>query len=97
MGMQLLNKFKCFMAQSHRWAHFLGGLVLGLVFGFDAAIVVSAAMEGKDCQNDRLNAPYGLDCRKWTWRCWDWWDFALTMIGGVIGSAVRWAVIGRFM
>lgn len=97
MAMQLLNNLKHFMAQSHRWAHFLGGLVLGLVCGFDAAVVVAAAMEWKDCQHDRLNAPYGLDCRKWTWRCWDWWDFGLTVTGGLLGSVLRWLMTGRFM
>jgi len=85
------------ICQSHRWSHFVGGLVLGLVFGFGAAVVVAAAMEWKDCQHDRLNAPYGLDCRKWTWRCWDWWDFGLTVAGGLLGSAIRWLVVGRFL
>ena len=97
MAMQLLNKLKCFMAQSHRWAHFCGGLVLGLVCGLDAAVVVSAAMEFKDCQHCRLNSPYSIDFRRWYWRAWDWWDFAVTVVGGVIGSVVRWLVVGRFM
>lgn len=95
--MQLLNKLKHFMAQSHRWAHFLGGLVLGLVCGLDTSIALAAAMEWKDCQHDRLNAPHGLDCRKWTWRCWDWTDFAVTVAGGLLGSAIRWMVVGRFL
>ena len=97
MAMQLLNKFKCFMAQSHRWAHFCGGLVLGLVCGLDAAVVVSAAMEFKDCQHCRLNSPYSIDFRRWDWCSWDWCDFAVTVVGGLIGSVVRWLVVGRFM
>ncbi len=37
MEMQLLGKFKCFMAQSHRWAHFCGGLAaVGMLFGYAA-------------------------------------------------------------
>lgn len=97
MEMQLLRKFKCFMAQSHRWAHFLGGLVLGLVCGLDAAVAVAGAMEFKDCQHCRLNSPYSIDFRRWDWRAWDWWDFAVTVVGGVIGSVIRWLVVGRFM
>jgi hypothetical protein len=97
MEMQLLNKFKCFMAQSHRWAHFLGGLVLGLVFGLDATVAVAAAMEFKDCQHDHINSSYCIDFRRWNWRSWDWWDFAMTVAGGLIGSVIRWLVVGRFM
>lgn len=83
--------------QSHRWAHFCGGLVLGLVCGIDAAVAVAAAMEFKDCQHCRLNSPYSIDFRRWDWRAWDWWDFAVTVVGGLIGSVVRWLVVGRFM
>ena len=82
---------------SHRGLHFVCGLLLGLVCGLDAAVVVAAALEAKDCQNDRLNAPYGLDFRKWTWRCLDWWDFGLTVAGGLVGSVLRWLAIGWFM
>lgn len=82
--------------QSHRWAHFCGGLVLGVVFGLDAAVAVAAAMEFKDCQHDYINR-YSIDFSRWDWRAWDWWDFAVTVVGGVIGSVVRWLVVGRFM
>ena len=85
------------MGKSHRWSHLVGGFVVGLLFGYWAVVCVSAALEWKDCQHDRLNAPYGLDFRKWIWRCWDWTDFALTVSGGVLGSVIRWWVIGRFM
>lgn len=94
---QFLHRILDFLNESHRWSHLVGGFAVGLVFGLGAALCVSAALEVKDCQNDRLNAHYGLDFRKWIWRCWDWWDFALTVGGGLLGSLIRWLVIGRFM
>ena len=92
-----LHKILGFLSESHRWSHLVGGFAVGLVFGIGAAVCVSAALEWKDCQHDRLNAPYGLDFRKWIWRCWDWTDFVLTVAGGVTGSVIRWLVIWRFM
>lgn len=94
---QFLHKIWVFLNESHRWSHLAGGFAVGLVFGFGAVVCVSAALEWKDCQHDRLNAPYGLDFRKWIWRCWDWTDFGMTVAGGVVGSVVRWLVVGRFM
>ena len=97
MVKQFLHSIMFYMGKSHRWSHLIGGFAVGLVFGFGAALCVAATLEVKDCQHDRLNAPYGLDFRKWIWRCWDWTDFALTAAGGAIGSLVRWLVVGRFM
>ena len=94
---QYLHDFIFWFCQSHRWAHFLGGLVLGLDFGFDAAFVVSAVIEFKDCQHDHMNSPYSIDFMCCDWRAWDWWDFAVRVVGGLIGSVVRWLVVGRFM
>jgi hypothetical protein len=97
MNSNFLHRIFGFLNVSHRWSHLVGGFTVGLVFGFDVALCVAATLEWKDCQHDRLNAPYGLDCRKWIWRCWDWTDFTLTVAGGVLGSLIRWWVIGRFM
>lgn len=70
------------------------GLLLGLFFGFGGALCAAGALEFKDCQHDGRNA--GLMPWKpgWTWRCWDWIDLGLTVAGGLLGSLVRWWVIG---
>lgn len=85
------------LKKSNRIHHFIIGFISALLSGFVCSILVGCAMEGKDCQNDRLNAPYGLDFRKWIWRRWDWVDFACTVAGGLVGSVLRWWMIGRFM
>lgn len=84
-----------YMGKSHRWSHLVGGFAVGLVFGFGAALCVAAALEAKDCQHDTKNT-YRLFI-EWTWKAWDWTDFAITCVGGAIGSLVRWLVVGRFM
>lgn len=90
---RILNWLK----KSNRIHHFIIGFISALLSGFVCSILVGCAMEGKDCQYDRLNAHYGLDFRKWIWRCWDWTDFGLTVAGGLFGSVIRWLVIGRIM
>ena len=70
------------MRQSHRLHHLVGGFGVGVVCGMDAAVAVAAALEFKDYQ--------------WGGKP-DWIDFALTVAGGVLGSFVRWLVVGRFI
>lgn len=86
-----------FVSQSHRGLHIVCGLLVGLVFGFGAVICVAGALELKDCQHDGLNVRHGVKLKRWIWRAWDWTDFFCTVAGGLIGSVLRWWVIGRFM
>ena len=67
---------------SHRWQHLAGGFAVGFACGIDAAVAVAAALEFKD--------------RQWGGKP-EWIDFALTVAGGMLGSFLRWLVIGRFM
>ena len=99
MVKQFLHSIMFYMGKSHRWSHLIGGFAVGLVFGFGAALCVAAALEFKDVQHDGWNQPEwaGNNPFKWRWACWDWVDFAITCVGGVIGSLVRWLVVGRFM
>ena len=83
------------MKQSHRWWHIVIGFLVGLYFGFGAAVCVGIAFEGKDVQHDPRNAKRTF--RDWTWKAWDGIDLGLTVAGGLLGSLVRWWVIGRFM
>lgn len=86
-----------FVSQSHRGLHLVCGLLVGLVFGFGAALVAAGALEFKDCQHDRLNVRLGMKVKRWTWRSWDWRDFGFSAGGGVIGAVVRWIVVGDFL
>ena len=88
----------CFLKESHRGAHltmgFLGGLFLTALF----AVGFAVGMEAKEVQADRENTGKSW-YKPWylCWRRWDWIDVGLTVGGGVIGSVVRWLVVGCFM
>ena len=95
-----MSKIKQFfhdLSKSHRSHHVAGGFLVGLVFGFGAVVCVAGALEFKDVQHDRLNTRLDMKFKRWIWRSWDWVDFACTVAGGLLGSLVRWLVIGRFM
>lgn len=95
-----MSKIKQFfhgLSQSHRSHHVAGGFLLGLFFGFLTVAVAAATLEFKDCQYDKWNAQCGVKVWKWRWKSWDWVDFACTVAGGLLGSLIRWWVIGRFM
>ena len=85
------------LSQSHRSQHIGVGFLVGLFCGFDAAVCVAIAFEGKDCQYDRYNSQYGAKIWKWRWRNFDWVDFACTVAGGLVGSVLRWLAIGWFI
>ena len=95
--MERIKQFLHGLSQSHRSHHVAGGFLLGLFFGFLTVVVAAATLEFKDCQYDRWNTRLGLKFKRWIWRAWDWVDFACTVAGGLLGSLVRWLVIGRFM
>lgn len=97
IDMMDLDGIARFLSGSHRGLHLVCGLAVGLLFGLGAALVAAGALEFKDCQYDRWNAQYGVKVWKWRWKSWDWVDFACTVAGGLLGSLVRWLVIGRFM
>lgn len=86
-----LGNFAAWLAASHRRAHLLGGLLLGLLLSFPAALGAALGMELKDCQRDGLNRAKTPD--RWTWRCWDWADFALTAAGGLAGGAANGIIL----
>ena len=91
---QFLHSIKCFMCESHRWSHLVGGFAVGLAFGFGAAMCV-VAFECKDVQHDPRNAKRKF--KDWTWKAWDGVDLGFTVAGGLLGGLVRWWVIGRFI
>ena len=93
--MERIKQFLHGLSQSHRSQHIIVGFLVGLFFGADAAACVGIAFECKDVQHDPRNAKRTF--RDWTWRSWDWIDLGLTVAGGLLGSLIRWLVIGRFM
>ena len=73
-----MNKIVSWMKGSNRWKHLLGGFVVGLLFSFPAALGCAGAMEYKDWQwGGRVEAA----------------DFLLTAGGGLMGGALRLAVV----
>lgn len=95
--MKIRQFFHRFIVNSHRSHHIVGGFLVGLFFGFNAVVCVAGALEFKDCQYDRWNAQYGVKVWKWRWKSWDWVDFFCTVAGGLVGSVLRWWMIGKFM
>ena len=71
------------------------GFLSGLFIDFLFALGFAVGMEAKEVQADRENTgrpwykPWGL-----CWRKWDCVDVGLTVGGGVIGSVVRWLIVG---
>lgn len=63
---------------SNRWKHLIGGFVLGLFLTFLCALGCGGGMEFKDMQ--------------WGGK-WDWIDFSLTCLGGIVGQAVQLLVV----
>lgn len=80
---------------SHRGWHFVCGLLVGFFFGADAAACVGIAFECKDVQHDKRNTK--MRFKDWTWKAWDGVDLGFTVAGGLVGSLIRWWVIGRFI
>jgi len=66
------------LKESNRWKHLVGGFVLGLFLTFISPITAAGCLEFKDVQ--------------WGGR-WEWLDFALTCIGGILGGAINMIII----
>ena len=79
------------LKESNRQYHFVAGIVSALIGTLIGAILVAAAIEGKDCQSDELNQ--GIPPYSWNWRRWDWLDFLATVLGGVIGQAIVLGIV----
>ena len=95
---ELIHGVIYFLRQSHRGAHLVVGILSGLFIDFLFAVGFAVGMESKEVQADRENTGKSW-WKPWTlcWRKWDMIDFGLTAIGGVVGSVVRWLVVGWLM
>lgn len=76
-----MNKIIAFLRKSNRYKHLLGGFLVGICascpwHGLYAAVVAASCLELKD----RLRGSR-----------WDWIDWFMTVIGGVI-AAVFWLI-----
>lgn len=88
----------CFMKKSHRGAHLAVGFLSGLFFTLLFTAGFALGMEAKEVQADRENIDKSL-WKPWAlcWRKFDWIDFGLTAIGGVLGSIARWLIVWWIM
>ena len=69
---------KCWILESNRPKHFIGGMVLAVVLTVLCALGCAGGMEFKD--------------RQWGGK-WDWLDFAATCLGGMVGQALQIVII----
>ena len=69
---------KCWILDSNRPKHFIGGMALAVVLTFLCALGCAGGMEFKD--------------RQWGGK-WDWLDFAATCLGGMVGQALQIVII----
>lgn len=95
---KIIHGVICFLRESHRGAHLVVGFLGGLFVSFWLSVGFAVGMESKEVQADRENVGRSW-WKPWTlcWRRWDWIDVGLTVGGGLIGSVVRWLVVGCFM
>lgn len=70
----MLKNAIAWLRRSHRLHHLLGGFVVGLALGFDAAYTAAAVLEFKDWQWGGKPSVA---------------DFILTVAGGTAGAVVR--------
>lgn len=72
------KKSNCWLLESNRPKHLVGGFILGLTLTFLCALGCAGGMEFKD--------------RQWGGK-WDWLDFAATLLGGFLGQAIQLLII----
>ena len=69
---------KCWLFESNREKHLIGGMILGFALTFLCALGCAGGMEFKD----------------WQWGGKpDWLDFLASCIGGIIGEAIQILII----
>lgn len=68
----------CWLCESNRWKHLVGGFVLGVLLTVLCALGCAGGMEYKD--------------KAWG-GSWDWADFCCTVVGGMIGQALQILII----
>ncbi len=79
-----MKKIWDWFKDSHRYQHFLGGMLIGACSNnwycaIYIGVGVGGALEFKD--------------KSWGGK-WDWIDFALTFSGAVVGYGMRWIIFG---
>ena len=80
---------KCWLTESNRIKHLIGGLILGLLLTIFCSLGAAGGMEFKDAHHANGDKPF----KEWDWSAWDWKDFWATMIGGVIGGSINLLII----
>lgn len=76
----MINKINSFLKKSNRAKHLLGGFLVswGASSPYDAIYVATVAASCLELK-DKLRGGY-----------WDWVDWALTILGGILGTVCRY-------
>ena len=91
---EFFKKIFGWLGESNRLKHLICGFVIGLSCGLDAGLVAGLAVEYKDWAYQGYSK--GLNPFQ-KGSGWDWLDVAATSLGAVLGSLVRFLVIGRIL
>lgn len=78
-------KLPKWLAESNRWKHLVGCIILTYCSNIFVTIGCMGGMEFKDVHHANGNKPM----REWDWSAWDWLDIAAGAIGAVIGQALQ--------
>lgn len=63
--------------ESNRWRHFLYAIPIGAIFTILCVLGVASGMEFKD--------------KQWGGK-WDWLDWAVTILGGIVGQTIPFII-----
>lgn len=63
--------------ESNRWKHFLYAIPIGAIFTILCVLGVASGMEFKD--------------KQWGGK-WDWLDWAVTILGGIVGQTIPFII-----
>lgn len=87
-----MKKYFKWLLESNRPKHILVGFVIGITLGLTAVFAAAASAEMKDwLWNGQRGGTFG-------WirgNGFDWLDFWATMLGGIIGSLLRYLILGH--
>lgn len=78
-----MNKIIEFLKQSNRYKHLIGGLLVGIL-AFTPWTALYAAAVAASCLELKDKLKGGL---------WDWIDWSLTVIGGILSALFWWLLV----
>lgn len=70
---------------------FVISAAFALLFGIGSSLGLSVCSEFKNCQYDPVNAERPI--KDFDWSKWSWTNFGTFMAGGILGEAIRCAIL----